>query len=128
MVKTNKYALEPLVKQPSIVPYMLLGERAPQFLNDFNRLIDRKYNGNPNLKVLNLQEIDNIPTITGSNPPILPLVQHLVPERRIARPEDIQRTLNDGDTIGIRGNYYIDFGLSLDFSGNNHDLALDFFN
>ena len=27
----------------------------------------------------------------------------------------------------IQNNFIVDYGLALDFSGNNHDLALDFF-
>jgi len=125
----EKYSFAPAIKQPSIVPYLIRGPSAEQFLEDFNRTVDTQYGGNSNLKVLNLGKVDDVPTIVGSNPLILPIVNQMVaPARRVGRPEDLQRTLNDGDTLGIRGNHYIDLGQVLDFTGRHHEMALDVFN
>ncbi|MEK6889503.1 MAG: hypothetical protein AABW80_05360 [Nanoarchaeota archaeon] len=124
---TDKYDFKPAVKQPFVIPYTLQGDNAPRFVEDFNALVKRDYADNPNLKVLNLAEVNKVPTVRGSNSLVLPVVQSLVPERRVGLPEDIQRTLNDGDTIGIRGNHYVDLGVVLDFSGRHHEMAMDMF-
>ena len=120
------YALAPAIKQPSIIPYLIRGENAPEFLKDFNQLVKAEYNDNSHLKVLGLNDVEGVPTIVGSNTLVLPVVQRLVSGKRIGRPEDLQRTLNDGDTLSIRGNHYIDLGAVLDFTGRNHEIALDF--
>ena len=123
----REYSLKPAIKQPSIVPYLINGESASDFLQDYNALVDSKFRGNSNLKVLKLQDVNSVPTIVGSNPLVLPVVQRLIPGKRIGRPEDLQRTLNDGDTLSIKGNHYVDMGLVLDFSGRNHEMALDLY-
>ncbi|MBS3155646.1 hypothetical protein J4413_00225 [Candidatus Woesearchaeota archaeon] len=124
-----EYAFKPGIKQPPIILYLLHGQGAQQFLRDFNQVIDDRYNGNKCLKRLELRVINDIPTVTGSSPLILPVAQSLVaPEKRIIRPEEIQRTLNDGDILGIRDRFYVDLGIALDFSGKNHEMAVDLFN
>ena len=123
----KEYSLKPAIRQPSVVPYLLNGESAPAILEDYNQLVDSDFQGNSNLKVLELKDVNKTPTIVGSNSLVLPVVQRLIPGRRIGRPEDLQRTLNDGDTLSIRGNHYVDLGLVLDFSGRNHEMALDFY-
>lgn len=122
------YSFEPAIKQPSIVPYLIRGPNAQRFLNDFNVVVDKQYKGNTNLKVLGLRDVKGVPTVVGSNTFVLPVVNSLVsPARRVGMPEDLQRTLNDGDTLDIRGNHYIDLGAVLDFTGRNHDLAVDLY-
>ena len=124
----GQYDSAPAIKQPSITPYLIRGPNAERFLEDFNRVVDAQYQGNKNLKVLALRDVEGVPTVVGSNPLILPIVHSLVsPARRVGLPEDLQRTLNDGDTLGIRGNHYVDFGFALDFSGKHHEMALDVF-
>ncbi|MEM4259293.1 MAG: hypothetical protein QXS38_00835 [Candidatus Pacearchaeota archaeon] len=122
-----KYSFQSLIKQPTAIPYLIAGKDAGKFVADFERLVDKDYNGNRNLKVLRVADVRETPTVVGSNTLILPLVQKLVYPKRVGRPEDLQMTLNDGDTIGIRGNHYVDLGAVLDFSGYNHDLAVDLF-
>jgi len=124
----GQYDSAPAIKQPSITPYLIRGPNAERFLEDFNRVVDAQYRGNKNLKVLALRDVEGVPTVVGSNPLILPIVHSLVsPARRVGLPEDLQRTLNDGDTLGIRGNHYVDLGVVLDFTGRNHDMAVDFY-
>src|SRR3989344_1561999 len=38
------------------------------------------------------------------------------------------RAINDGDILGIRDRFYVDLGIALDFSGKNHEMAVDLFN
>lgn len=123
---TDKYAFAPAIKQPSIIPYLIRGPNAGQFVEDFNQVVDTEYKGNRNLKVLALRDIDGVQTAVGSNSLISPVVRKLS-GRRTGLPEDLQRTLNDGDTLGIRGNHYVDLGVVLDFTGRNHDMAVDFY-
>src|SRR3989344_4396000 len=126
---TPRYTFKPGIKQPSIVPYLLHGQDAEPFLRDLNQVVDNRYNGNKYLKRLELRVINDIPTVIGSSPLILPVAQSLVaPEKRIIMPEEIQRTLNDGDTLGIRDRFYVDLGIALDFSGRDHEMAVDLFN
>ena len=123
----REYVLQPAIKQPSVIPYLIQGESASAFLEDYNRLVDLDFKGNSNLKVLKLEDVRGVPTITGSNTLILPVVQRLLPSKRIGRPEDLQRTLNDGDTLSIQGKHYVDLGVVLDFTGRNREMALDFY-
>ena len=126
----DRYALEPAIKKPTIPtisPIIIRGPKAPRFLEDFNKIVDKKYCRNKNLKVFVLKKINGIITLINSNPLVLPVVQTLVPTRRVNRPEDIQKTLNDGDTLGIYGNHCIDFGIVLDFSRQHNELARDLF-
>jgi hypothetical protein len=123
----REYSFPAAIKQPSIVPYELSGDDAITFSEDFNRKVDSEYNGNSNLKVLSLTRINKVPIVVGSNSLVLPIVQDLVPQRRVGEPEDFQRTLNDGDTLSIKGNKYVDMGVVLDFTGRNHEMALDFY-
>ncbi len=124
---TREYSFKPAIKQPSIIPYLINGESAPTFVEDFNAIVNSEFNSNKYLKVLALRDVDKVPTAVGSNSFILPIVQRLVPARRIGLPEDLQRTLNDGDTLSIKGNHYVDLGVVLDFSGRDHEMALDFY-
>ena len=110
-----------------MVPYFLAGEDALAILEEANGIIRSDFNDSENLQVLNLDEIEGRKILTGSNSLVLPIVQRIFPERRIGRPEDIQKTLNDGDTIGIEGRHYVDLGVVLDFSGRNHEIARDFY-
>lgn len=123
----RKFDLKPITVIPTVVPYLLNGEDAPAILEEYNRLVDSKFKGNPKLKVLKLIDIDEAPTIIGSNPLILPVVQQIVTGFRVAKPEEIETTLQEKDPIRIRGNHYVDYGITLDFTGANHDLAIKFF-
>jgi len=113
---------------PTVRPYTLEGEDAPEILRAFNARVDSDYNGNPFLKVLKLREIEGIKVLVGSNPLILPVVQEVLPSFRIARPEQIEMTLREGDPVKIGGNHYVDYGIVMDFSGKDHDLAVEVFN
>ncbi len=121
------YKFQPVIKKPIVIPYLIADEDASRFVADFNRLVDKDYKGNPNLKVLKVIDFKETQIVAGSNTLILPLVSKLVYPKRVGRPEDLQKTLNDGDTVGIKDNHYVDLGAVLDFSGHNHDLAVDLF-
>ncbi len=123
----SRYSFPPAIKQPSIIPYKIQGKDAPAFLRDFNGLVDSDFGGNAKLKVLSLSGEGDNAEVTGSNTLVLPVVQILIPDKRIGRPEDLQRTLNDGDTLSIVGNHYVDLGAVLDFTGRNHEMAKDFY-
>ncbi|MBS3088541.1 hypothetical protein J4402_02055 [Candidatus Pacearchaeota archaeon] len=129
MKKTkSQIGLEPAIPQLTVTPYILKGKNALATLKEINNVIDSKYNGNDNLKVLRSGEINEVPTTFGSNPLILPVVNQIIaPEFRIIKPEELERTLQEGDPIRIQGNHYVDMGLVLDFSGNNHELAVQTF-
>ena len=105
------------------------GEGSPEIFERINGVIDSKYDGNPNLKKLQLiKGGDGLQRIVGSDPLILPIVAEVIyPRYRLARPEEVETTLQDGDALHIRGNHYVDYGLVLDFSGKNHDLAVETF-
>ena len=123
---TKRFKFEPIIRIPSVIPYMIEGDNAPAFLDEFNRVVDLDYKGNKHLKVLTLEEVNGKSVVTGSNPLIFPVVSRLVTQP-IAKPEDIQQTLIEGDSAGIQGDYHVDFGNVLDFSRNNHELALSFY-
>ena len=120
------YFFNPTIK-PSIIPHRIEGDMAEEFLREVNAKIDEKYLGNSRLKVLSLKNVNGVPLVVGSNSLILPVIEMVAPNYRTGRPEDLQRTLNDGDTLSIRGNNYIDLGVVLDFAGRNHEVALDFY-
>lgn len=124
----GSYSFAPAIKQPSIIPYLVAGPSAPEFVKECEAVIDSEFNGNTHLKVLKLKEVNGIPTMVGSNSVILPVVQRVAPNYRTGRPEDYQKTLNDGDTLSIKGNHYVNMGVVLDFTGRNHEMALDFYN
>lgn len=121
----RKYELRPVIRQPSIIPYTVRGEQAQAFLEEVQARITEEFRGNKNLGVLSLEGKDNI--LTGSNPLVLPIVARVAQGYRVGRPEDLQRTLNDGDTLSIQGNHYVDMGLVLDFAGSHREMAQDFF-
>ena len=123
----GNYSFAPAIKQPSIIPYLVRGKDiAAEFLRKYEALVDSEFKGNTNLKVLKLRELENVPTIVGSNSVVLPIVKRVAPNYRTGRPEDLQRTLNDGDTLSIKGNHYVDLGVVLDFTRRNHEMAIDF--
>ncbi len=121
------FDLESKVVAPTVIPYTLEGKDTPEILNEINRIVDSKYKGNPNLKILQLKNIDGNKVIVGSNSVILPVVQIAVPSYRIAKPEEIETTLKEGDPVRIRGNHYVDYGITMNFSGRDHDLAVEVF-
>lgn len=123
----SNYSFPSAIKQPSIIPHVINGESAPAFLEEFNAFVDSAFKGNTNLKVLKLRTANEVPIVVGSNSLVSPVVQRVAPNYRTGRPEDLQKTLNDGDTLSIRGNYYVDLGVVLDFTGRNHEMALDFY-
>ena len=129
MARTKKqFELRQAVAFPTIMPYLLEGEDAPEILGEFNGIIDSKYKRNSKLKILNLREVEGSNILVGSSSLITPIINSIVyPRYRTARPEEVETTLQEGDPVKIRGNHYIDYGLVLDFSGNNHDLALEVF-
>jgi len=124
----GNYSFPPAIKQPSIIPYLVAGPNAPEFVKECESVIDSEFDKNTHLKVLKLREINGVQTMIGSNSLILPVVQRVAPNYRTGRPEDIQKTLNDGDTLSIKGNHYVDMGVVLDFTGRHHEMALDFYN
>ena len=111
----------------SVNPIRIRGENVPAFLKEVNTVIRERFNDNKHLKVLAQTGSGKDAVAVGSNSLILPVVQIVLPEYRVGRPEDLQRTLNDGDTLSIRGNNYVDLGAVLDFTGRNHEMALDFY-
>ena len=126
-MNSKKYELEQAVTS-RVISYLLAGEDTPEILEKFNGIIDSKYKRNPKLKVLNLREIEGRKILTGSSPLITPIINSIVsPGYRTARPEEVETTLQGGDPVRIRGNYYVNYGLVLDFSGSNHDLAIKLF-
>ncbi len=128
--RTKEIELRKAVSEPRVAPYLMEGEDAPETFDRINKVIDSKYGGNPKLKVLQLTEGQGgLQRIVGSSPLILPIVAQVIsPKYGLARPEEVETTLQDGDTLGIEGNHYVDYGLVLDFSGNNHALAVETFN
>src|SRR3989338_8325869 len=124
----GNYSFPPAIKQPSIIPYLVAGPNAPEFVKECESVIDSEFNKNTHLKVLKLREVNDVQTTVGSNSLILPVVQRVAPNYRTGRPEDLQKTLNDGDTLSIKGNHYVDMGVVLDFTGRHHEMALDFYN
>ena len=123
------YSLVPAIKQPSIVPYIIQGNNVvPGALKDIEHIVDTEFNGNKNLKVVQQREIQGTLVAVGSNTLVLPVVQRVFPNYRVGRPEDLQKTLDDGDTLSIQGNHYVDMGFVLDLTGRNHAMALDFYN
>lgn len=124
----TSYGVESAIKEPTIRAYRIAESDVPSFIEEANRIADSEFDGNRYLKVLGSQKIGDRIVMTGSNSVILPIVRRLVPSKRVGRPEDFQITLNDGDTLEIRGNNYVDMGVVLDFAGRNHEMALDFYN
>ena len=123
------YSLVPAIKQPSIVPYVIQGnDVVPRALKDIEKIIDSEFKGNKNLKVVQQREIQGTLVAVGSNTLVLPVVQRVFPNYRVGRPEDLQKTLDDGDTLSIQGNHYVDMGFVLDLTVRNHATALDFYN
>ena len=120
------YQFAPAVRQ-SIVPHRIEGDMVEEFLKEVNAKIDQDFKGNSLLKVLSMKKIRGVPLAVGSNSIILPVVESVSPNYRTGRPEDLQRTLNDGDTLSIKENNYVDLGAVIDFTGRNHQMALDFY-
>ena len=125
-VKTRKeFELRPVVR---VTPYLLEGKDSPEILGEINGVIDSKYKRNPALKVLNLFTIEEIPILVGSNSLISPVINEVfAPKYRVALPEEVETTLQEEDPVRIKRYYYVDYGLVLDFSENNHDLAVEVF-
>jgi len=121
--------LEPAVPELTVMPYLFQGDEAQERLDEINNVIDSEFNGNTNLKVLSLRNVNGLPTVVGSNSLISPVVSQVIgPEGyRTIFPEELETTLGEGDPIRVRGKFYVDAGLVLDFSGKNHDLARNIF-
>lgn len=120
--------LEPAVPQLSVIPYAVKGEHAQTKVDEINGIVASEYNGNQSLSVLSVRDIKGVPTMIGSNPLVLPVLNRVVvPDFRVIRPEKMETTLQEGDILRVRGNHYVDLGLVLDFSGKNHDLAFEVF-
>lgn len=129
---TNKYGLLS-VPIPTIIPYTIRGENASEVAKELNLLIDKDFDRNHYLKrSFSLIRSKGVPIVGGSDPYLLPLVRR-VTGMRTARPEDIQRTLNDGDSLSLRGNHSVDLGLVLTIreppiiTENSSDLAKHFY-
>src|SRR3989344_2659735 len=104
MTKTRrikKIELRRAVAEPRVVPYLMEGENAPEIFERINGVIDSKYDGNPILKILRLiNGGDGLQRIVGSGPLIFPVVSEVIsPRYRIARPEEVETTHQDGDTL-----------------------------
>ena len=99
----------------------------PEVLRAYNGMVDSKFNGNSLLKVLELREEGGEKRLVGSNSFVHPILYRVLPEFRAAKPEEVEMTLADGDSLGIKGRHYVNSGAVLDFSGNNHELAVRFF-
>lgn len=121
------FNLKSRVVAPTVIPYTLEGEDIPAVLDETNSVIDSKFKGNPNLRILNLRNINGDKVLVGSNSLILPIIQIAVPSYRPARPEEIETTLQEGDPVRIKGNHYVDYSIAIDFSGRDHDLAVEIF-
>ncbi len=91
------------------------GSDAEPFLEEYNGRAEKYYKGNKNLKVLSLQDIKGVPTIVGSNT-FAPILAYQILKSQGYKPatlSNIERTLEDGDILGIRDNYYVDLGIVL---------------
>lgn len=124
----GRYNFPPIVEKPKIIPSIVKGADAPRFVDDFNRLVDLDYNGNEKLKVVEIKKVgkEKVPIACGSSALALPLIQKLVYPKIIGAPEIFQRTLTDGNTI-YQYSLSVNLGVVLDFSGSNHELAVDLF-
>lgn len=126
-IKQKEFELKSAVMQPSVHPYVLEGSDMPEVLKAINGVVDAKYKGNSNLKILQLRKVNGVDRIVRSNSLIRPVIDEVLPRYRGIRPEEMEATLREGDFLGIRGNHYVDYGVVLDFSGNNHELAVEVF-
>ncbi len=111
----KRYEFLSRIKVPQVTPCFLEGPGAEAFLEEYNGIVEKDYNNNKNLKVLSLKEIKGILTILGSNTFAPILVNRIVEKHgyRVASLSDIERTLEDGDTLKLIGNYYVDLGIVL---------------
>jgi len=118
-----------VVPKLTIIPHTFRGEHLKEALGKINDLIDSKFKGNTKLKVLTIKEINGTPTIIGSNSLISPVVNQVIGQEgyRTIQPEELETTLQEGDPVGVSGNFYVDTGIVLDFSGQNHELARHLF-
>src|SRR3989344_3975728 len=101
-VKTRKkFELRPVVNVVTVNPYLLEGKDSPEILGEINGVIDSKYNGNLNLKVLNLVTMEEIPRLVGSNSLIAPVINEVFAQMnyRVALPEEVETTLQEGDPV-----------------------------
>jgi len=121
----GKHLLTPLASE--IIPYAPIGDQVDEAINAFNEIVDSRYKGNQNLRVLEKRVKDGVQIMAGSNPLILPIFQEVFQGYGAIRPEELERVLIAGDSLGIKGNHYVDLGLVLDFSRKNHDLAVRLF-
>jgi hypothetical protein len=121
------FNLSPRIIVQTVDPYLIEGEDAPAILDEVNGVIDSEFGGNKVLKVLSLGD-DGRREVVGSSSLILPVVNRVVsPQFRVMRPERLERTLREGDPVGVKRNqHYVNYGIFLDFSGRNHNLALEF--
>ena len=121
----RQFELRPMV---TVIPWVPEGKDAPEILAEVNRNIDSKYGRNPDLKVLKLISVNGIQRIVGSCPLIKPIFNKIIaPQFGVMRPEEVETTLQEGDTIQVNKRYHIDYGLVLDFSGRHHELAIGVF-
>lgn len=118
--KQKNFEFPSRIKVPQVIPHFLEGNDAEAFLDEYNGIVEKDYNNNENLKVLSLGNINNIPTIIGSNTFAAVLVNKILENQglRVATLSDIERTLEDGDTLNIKGNYYVDLGVVLRSRGD----------
>jgi len=120
----NKFNFKSRVIVPTVFPYMIEGEDAEAIFGEICGVIDSEFKGNPRLKVLELTW-DKV--VFGTSPLILPVVNRVLsPDFRVIRPEKLEKTLQEGDPLNMKNNS-IDYGIVLDFSGNNSDLARLFY-
>ena len=112
----KEFKFPPRIKAPQIIPHFLEGSDAEAFLEEYNVRVKENYNDNKNLKVL---FYDNS-LVKGSNAFAPILVNQILENQgyRTATLSDIEQTLRDGDTLDIKGNYYVDLGIVLRSRGN----------
>lgn len=127
MVKTRTFELKSVVIKPSVPLLVLEGPDMPEVLRAIDGVIDSKYGGNDVLRVLKLEEVDGVNRLVGSSSLILPVVCEVFPQYRAIKPEEVERTLRECDPLEIADKHYVDYGAVLDFSGNNHKLAVEVF-
>jgi hypothetical protein len=103
----------PLIEVPKVVPTIsfLTGDAGEEILREYKGRAEKDFGGAKVLNVLNYKD----GVVRGSNPFAAALIGQIVRDAglHIATPVDIQKTLDMGDSLGIRGNHYVDMGLVL---------------